>query len=168
MAKTESESSLNYAIGIDTTILATQVAGLLKGGNGETEMLILPKKVETVQTLKFTELLKEVEKQFQVSAESITNAMNGIKGIFPNFDPEKLTFQLNQIFFHYKKPKKEVDVAPEAVTEYAFSIKINLGGILELAGIISIDTLYLAIWNTKRESVLKQFNMADISALLPE
>lgn len=167
MAKTE--SGLNYAIGIDAILLKTPMTGLIKGGNGETEVLVLPNEVEKGQTLDFKTLLNEVAKQFNISAENITNAMSGIQGIFPSFDPEKLTFQLNQIFFHYKKEKKAegATTEPEAVTEYAFSIKINLGGILELAGIISIDTLYLAFWNTGRESVLKQFNMADLSALLP-
>lgn len=170
MATTDSKSGLNYAIGVDATILATPVAGLVKGGNEEIEVLILPTKVETVQTLNFDTLLKEIATQFKVPAADITKAMDGISAIFPSFDPKKLTFQLNQIFFHYKKEKKAEGATqePEATTEYAFSIKINLGGILELAGIISIDTLYLAIWNTNRESVLKQFNMADISALLPE
>lgn len=164
----DSNSGFRYAIGIDVTILKTQVAGLIEGGNG-TEILILPKEVETLQTLDFNTLLAEIGKQFNVSADQIKSAMGSIKAIFPNFDPQSLSFQLNQIFFHYKKDKgvegKEPD--PAALIEYAFSIKINLGGILELANIISIDTLYLAIWNTKRESVLKQFNMADISALLP-
>lgn len=164
MANEQSESGLNYAIGIDATILLTQVAGLLKGGTEGTEVLILPRNVETTKTLSFEALLKEISKQFHIEEKAIKDTMNGIKAIFPSFDPEKLTFQLNQIFFYYKKGKE----APNANTEYAFSIKINLGGILELAGVISIETLYMAIWDTSRKSVLKQFNMADITALLPE
>jgi hypothetical protein len=35
MTKEESTSGLNHAIGIDATILRTQVSGLIKGGNGE-------------------------------------------------------------------------------------------------------------------------------------
>lgn len=164
MANEQSESGLNYAIGIDATILLTQVAGLLKGGTEGTEVLILPRNVETRKTLSFEVLLKEISKQFHIEEKTIRDTMNGIKAILPRFDPEKLTFQLNQIFFYYKKGKE----AANATTEYAFSIKINLGEILNLAGVISIETLYMAIWDTTRQSVLNQFNMVDISALLPD
>lgn len=165
MANEQLESGLNYAIGIDATILLTQVSGLLKGGAEGTEVLILPKSVETTKTLNFETLLKEISKQFHIEENTIKSSMENIKAVLPEFDPQKMTFQLNQIFFHYKKENKE---ATDAVTEYAFSIKINLGGALSLAGVISINTLYMAIWNTTRESVLKQFNMVDLSALLPE
>lgn len=162
MANEQLESGLNYALSIDATILLTQVSGLLKGGAEGTEVLILPKNVETAKTLNFEDLLNEIAKQFHIEADKIKSTMENIKTILTEFDPQKLTFQLNQIFFHYKKEAKD------EVTEYAFSIKINLGGALSLAGVISVETLYMAIWNTKRESVLKQFNMADITALLPE
>lgn len=162
------ESGLKYAICIDATILKNKVAGFIEGGNG-TEVLILPKEVEALQTLDFQTLLKEVARQFHLPEEEITTAIKGIQAIFPDFNPEDLTFQLNQIFFHYKKKGTGAETAedPASFMEYAFSIKINLGKALELAGILSIETLYLAIWNTKLESVLKQFKMADISALLP-
>lgn len=164
MANEQLESGLNYALSIDATILLTQVSGLVKSGNDGTEVLILPKNVETAKTLNFEDLLNEIAKQFHIEADKIKSTMENIKTILTDFDPQNMTFQLNQIFFHYKKVKD----ANDAVTEYAFSIKINLGGALSLAGVISVETLYMAIWNTKRESVLKQFNMVDIKALLPE
>jgi hypothetical protein len=165
MANKESVSGFNYAIGMDAIVLKQQIAGLIKGGTDGTEVLIVPKKVEVVQTLDFQTLCDEVAKQFDVPEDKIKDAMTSIHGIFPNFKAEELTFQLNQIFFHYKAGGT---TDSKSLTEYAFSIKINLGGILELTGIISIDSLYLAIWNTTRKSVLKQFNMSDISSLLPE
>lgn len=159
---TGNEDQLQFALGMDLTILKTKVAGMVKSGDGKTQVLVLPAKVETASKLSFKDLLEEISKQFGINKDSINTAMDNIKTIFPKFDPEKLTFQLNQIFFYYNKE------AAGPTTEYAFSIQINLGGLFELAGVLSIETLYMAIWNTKRVSVLKQLGMADLSTLLPQ
>lgn len=159
---TGNEDQLQFALGMDLTILKTKVAGMVKSGDGKTQVLVLPAKVETASQLSFKDLLEEISKQFGINKDSISTAMDNIKTIFPKFDPEKLTFQLNQIFFYYNKE------AAGSTTEYAFSIQINLGGLLELAGVLSIETLYMAIWKTQRASVLKQLGMADLSTLLPQ
>lgn len=159
---TGNEDQLQFALGMDLTILKTKVAGMVKSSDGKTQVLVLPAKVETASQLSFKDLLEEISKQFGINKDSISTAMDNIKTIFPKFDPEKLTFQLNQIFFYYNKE------AAGSTTEYAFSIQINLGGLLELAGVLSIETLYMAIWKTQRASVLKQLGMADLSTLLPQ
>ncbi len=169
MGNKDADANFNFAIGVDATILKTKVAGYIKGGNGKTEILVLPTDVDTIQTLSFSEITQAVAHQFNIDEDEMKSKITGIKDIFSEFDPDKLTFQLNQIYFYYKKEEPATTGGEASVTtEYAFSIKINLGGLLNLADIVSIDSLYLAIWNINEESVLKRFNMADLSALRPQ
>lgn len=160
----EENEGMQYAIGIDASILKTKLSGLLKGSKEDTQVLILPTLAEKQSKLTFDELLEAVAEQFKINKEKTTAAIKSITDIFPEFEPDELSFELNQIFFYYQKEKE----AESGTIEYAFSIKINLGGLLNLANILTIESLYMAIWNTERESVLKEFKMDDLTNLLPE
>lgn len=160
----KNDSDLNFALALDATILETKVGGFLQKKDNVTEVLVLPTEVDPDKILTLKDLVFDIGKHFGISESTITEKLNSIKTIFPNFNPDDVSFQLKQLFFYMKTGSEKEN---ENVKEYALSIKINLKGSLDFASIISIDTLYLAVWNTKRKVVLEEMKLADLSELLP-
>lgn len=160
------EPSMKFAVAIGAEILKTEVEGFFKKENKMTEILILPKTVKESKGMNLDEMLKAVNKQFGADTDKIKRA---IENIAPNIKLKDLNFRLNQIFFYMQKEEGKTEGEEKGVDikEYAFSITIGFVGTLNLADIIEVKALNLAVWNTKRKPVLKQLNMADISQLLP-
>lgn len=128
--------------------------------------------------------------------QTIENGLSGIGKEGSSFDIKKLTFQLQAAFFYKEIPakgesapetsnkknasnKKEASGATqeptdkttseetkEGFTEYAFAISVDTTEALPDLGFAKLNSLFFAVWNTQRTSVLRQIGAGQIDNML--
>lgn len=58
--------------------------------------------------------------------------------------------------------------AEKGFTEYAFAVSVNMADALPNFGFIKLNSLFVAVWNTERENVLKQIGAGNITRMLQQ
>jgi Sec-independent protein translocase protein TatA len=161
---------MSLAVGVNFELLKTELAAMYEKGKSESQILLLPTKVDSPATVSLGEMIDEFKKAFGMDEKSAKQIEDSLKSVTEegentksNFDPEKIRFQLQAAFVYRKAPKEG-----DAETEYAFAIKVDLGEALPDMGFLKLNSLSIAVWNTERSAILRQMGTGNITNLLKE
>lgn len=184
--------NLNFALGINFDLLKTNLAAMYEKNEEGSKILLLPTTVNSPTSVTLEEMIKEFNKAFGMSdddAKKISDSLNGVKKEDKAFDIKQITVQLQAAFFYKNSPakkentpdtpKKESETAStesatattpaeteNEFTEYAFAVSVNMADALPDLGFIKLNSLFVAIWNTERNSVLSQIGAGQIDNML--
>lgn len=165
MAENISES-ISMRLGANFTLLRTPLfAGVQKLADDGYELLVTPTDDLSGPGMTIQEMVDDINKMMGKKAtdggldsEAVQNqlsALNHNSGV----DFTTIRISLNQAFVHYKSSDKSV--------EYAICIVVDAKELLPSdVGLINIQNLTLAVWNTTRPAVLKRMGLEDSKALL--
>ncbi len=172
---------MNLALGINFDLLKTNLSATYEKSGEGSKILLLPTKVTSPNSVTLGEMVAEfksafgmedAEKNIKGNLESIQNANSPIKW-------ENITFQLQAAFFYKEmpaagtpkpgqNPSGEGSEGNAGTTEYAFAIGVNMADALPNLGFIRLNSLFIALWNTERSSVLEQMGTGNISRMLQQ
>lgn len=155
------------AVGMNAQFLKTDVSGYVAKDDKTLEILICPTNMQTSKVCTLGEILEDITKQFGIEEEEMKGKINTACSIF-GLTVDSLKFSLHQIFFYRKSVKAETEGGKDTViTEFAFSVEIASDTPIGLAGILTISSFYLCVWNTNRKQVLDTLKMDELINLLP-
>lgn len=109
-------------------------------------------------------MIADFKRAFNMSEEDskkIESNLNAVKKEGSSFDVNAISFQLQSAFLYNDSPKEG-----EGVTEYAFAISVDMSDALPDLGFVKLNSLFIAVWNTKREAVLRQIGTGNITKML--
>lgn len=184
--------SLNFALGINFDLLKTNLAAMYEKNEEGSKILLLPTTVNSPTSVTLEEMITDFKKAFGMSdddSKKISDSLNGVKKEDKAFNIDQITFQLQAAFFYKNSPakkentpdtpKKESETAStesatattpaeteNEFTEYAFAVSVNMADALPDFGFIKLNSLFVAIWNTERNSVLRQIGAGQIDNML--
>lgn len=155
--------NMNLALGANLELLKTPLSVMLeKSGNGY-KILLLPTKLDSPHSVTLGEMVDEFKSAFNMGddvKEKITNSLKSVSDDENSFDPNKIKFQLQSAFLY-------LDSNTEPKTkEYALAISVDTSDALPSLGFVKLNSLYVAVWNTEREAVLRQIGSGNISSML--
>jgi hypothetical protein len=165
------EKKMNLAVGLNFDLLKTNLAAMFENDESGSKILLLPTKVDSPSTVSLNEMVDEFKEAFSLgndadkirgSLESVTKE-GGDGGDKKKFDPLAITVQLQSAFIYKTIPAKG-----DGELEYAIAVAVNMADALPSLGFLKVNSLFLAVWNTERESVLRQIGTGNISNMLKE
>lgn len=154
---------LSMRLGANFTLLRTPLfAGIQKLGEDGYELLVTPTDNLAGPGMTIQEMVEDINKMMgkegNLDAETVQKELSALK---PNasVDFSKIRISLNQAFVHYKSSDDSV--------EYAICIMVDAKELLPSdVGLINLQNLTLAVWNTTRSSVLARMGLDSGTALL--
>lgn len=188
--------NMNLALGINFDLLKTNLAAMYEKDSTGSRILLLPTAVNSPNPVTLDEMIKDFKNAFGMTEEDsqkISGSLDSVKKEGSSFNINKITFQLQAAFLYKEMPapaKAEGEKAnndPAAnlptqeesgnndpkennkgKTEYAFAISVNMADALPDFGFVKLNSLFVAVWNTERESVLKQIGTGNITRMLQQ
>lgn len=162
--------SMNLALGVNFDLLKTNLAAVFEKDEKSSRILLVPTKTDSPTPVTLKEMTEDFKKAFGMTDEDSTkfeNSLNAVKKEDSQLKLDEITFQLQSAFFYKEIPQKEEGKEPEkGVTEYAFAISVDMADALPDLGFVKLNSLFLAVWNTKREAVLRQIGTGNITKML--
>ncbi len=176
--------NMNLVLGVNFDLLKTNLAAIYEKTDQKSALLVMPITVNSPNTVKLGEMVDEFKDAF-----GIEGAEDKIKGNLENVQNEKspfkwdeIDFQLKAAFLYKEMPGKQTEgtekasetqsgsgaVSDNGFTEYAFAISVDVSNALPRLGVIEINSLFVAVWNTERTSVLAQMGIGNISRMLQQ
>lgn len=175
------ELKTHVMAGINFQILKTELTACFQKNTEGFQILVFPTDQESDKGMTVREMIDELKKLLSKSGaqleeggqqmeQDITNAITDISDPENSksdeekkkFDPLALEVCLQQVFLYYKKS------GSETTFEYAFKFELDLGSVLPDFGLISVDKLFVAVWNTNRKKILQKMGLCDIDEVLEE
>lgn len=156
--------NMNLALGANFDLLKTNLAAVFEKDEKGSKILLIPTKVNSPTPVTLGEMIADFKKAFGMSDEDskkIESHLNAVKKEGSSFDVNAITFQLQSAFFYKDSPKEG-----KKVTEYAFAISVDMADALPDLGFAKLNSLFIAIWNTERETVLRQIGTGAIDEML--
>lgn len=158
-------SEMKFTMVGNMMFLKNEFNGIVEKGGDTTKVLIAPvhvQKADGSTRFSFKELGEEIDATFKINSSSVLKAVSdGLKTVLGDkCKIEEIQFELTQLFLYTETGRD---------TEYAFCIKAFFDGALpDLGGILKLNWIGVAFWNTTRAEVVKQMNLGTVSELLPK
>ncbi|MGB5156029.1 hypothetical protein [Desulfobacterium sp. N47] len=168
---TDDQSELNYKnpsvlFGGDLTIFKTPVSGVYYHENNDDILLIYQATDAKPVGVKVSDINVQMQSMFDLIGVKAPEAIDVLSAIPENIKDiiKDYTLSLHVIYLKVAKTN------PEASVEYALWISIDLDDEkkTELKGKLPVvlDSLFLKIWSTKDDEVLKNMNISQIEQLI--
>lgn len=157
--------SMNLALGANFDLLKTNLAAVFEKDEKGSKILLTPTKIDSPTPVTLGEMIADFKSAFNMSeedAKKIESNLDAVKKEGSSFDVNAITFQLQSAFLYNDSPKE----GGERVTEYAFAISVDMSDALPDLGFVKLNSLFIAVWNTKREAVLRQIGTGNITKML--
>lgn len=173
--------NMNLALGANFDLLKTNLAAMFEKDETGSKILLVPTKIDSPTPVTLEEMIADFKSAFGMKDEDsnkIESSLNAVKKEGSKFDVNKITFQLQAAFFYKdmpaaqstagndKNPPAETQNANQGITEYAFAISVDMSDALPDLGFVKLNSLFLAVWNTEREAVLRQIGTGNITKML--
>ncbi len=155
---------MNLALGINFDLLKTNLAAVLEKDEKGSKILLVPTKVDSPTPVTLGEMIADFKSAFNMSKEDsdkIGSSLDAVKKEGSSFDVNAITFQLQSAFLYKDSPKEG-----EGPTEYAFAISVDMSDALPDLGFVKLNSLFISVWNTERQAVLRQIGTGNITKLL--
>lgn len=156
--------SMNLALGANFDLLKTNLAAVFEKDDNGSKILLVPTKIDSPTPVTLGEMINDFKKAFGMNEEDskkIESSLDAVKKEGSAFDVNKITFQLQSAFLYKDSPKEG-----EGATEYAFAISVDMSEALPDLGFVKLNSLFIAVWNTERETVLHQIGTGNITKML--
>lgn len=167
--------SMNLALGVNFDLLKTNLSAMFEKDDKGSKILLLPTKVDSPNPVTLGEMVEDFKKAFGMNekdSEGIKNSLEAVKKEGSTFNPDAITFKLQSAFFYKNMPKQAAANAqnPETQTagetEYAFAVSVDMADALPDLGFVKLNSMFIAVWNTERETVLQQIGTGKITHML--
>ena len=155
--------SLSMQLGAEFTLLRTPLfAGVKKKGEDGYELLVTPTDALAGPGMTIREMVADVNKLMgkadALNAEQVEcqlSTLNPNSGV----DFTQIRIALTQAFVHY--------TSSDSAVEYAICIVVDAHELLPAdMGLVNINRLTLAVWNTTRPAVLERMGLGGNTSLL--
>ena len=158
--------NMNLALGANFDLLKTNLAAVFEKDDKGSKILLVPTKIDSPTPVTLGEMIADFKKAFGMSDEDskkIGGTLDAVatKKEGSEFDVNAITFQLQSAFLYKDSPKEGT-----GVTEYAFAISVDMADALPDLGFVKLNSLFIAVWNTERETVLRQIGTGNIARML--
>ena len=156
--------NMNLALGANFDLLKTNLAAVFEKDEKGNKILLVPTKIDSPTPVTLGEMIEDFKNTFGMSKEDsdkIGSSLEAVKKEGSNFDPNAITFQLQSAFLYRYAPKEG-----EGVTEYALAISVDMSDALPDLGFVKLNSLFIAVWNTQREAVLRHIGTGNITKML--
>lgn len=156
--------NMNLALGANFDLLKTNLAAMFEKDEKGTKMLLIPTKIDSPVPVTLGEMVADFKNAFGMGEEDskkIGSSLDAVKKEGSKFDPNAITFQLQSAFFYKDSPKEG-----EGTTEYAVAVSVDMSDALPDLGFVKLNSLFIAVWNTEREVVLRQIGTGNITKML--
>lgn len=156
--------SMNLALGANFELLKTNLTGVFEKDEKGSRVLLAPTKVDNPTSVTLGEMISDFKNAFGMSTEDskkIEDNLNNVKKEGSSFDINKIAFQLQAAFLYRDAPTNGT-----ATTEYAFAVSVDMSDALPDFGFVKLNSLFVAMWNTDRQAVLRQIGTGNISNML--
>lgn len=158
---------MSMALKVDFELLKTNLNAIYEkdGEKNESTILVIPTKTENPESVKIGEIVEAFK---SLSGGDPTENISGTIGSLSDdkdsngFSVDNIAFTLHAAYLYKKTAAEDKD----SVTEYAFAIAMDLSEAMPKFPLGTINSISLAIWNTKREGVLANMNMGSAAKLL--
>lgn len=173
--------SMNLALGVNFDLLKTNLAAVFEKDEKGSKILLAPTKIDSPTPVTLGEMIADFKSAFGMSDEDskkIESSLNAVKKEGSSFNPNAITFQLQAAFFYKdmpaapkkegegKEPTAETQDTDQGTTEYAFAISVDMSDALPDLGFVKLNSLFIAVWNTEKEAVLRQIGTGNITKML--
>ncbi len=160
---------INLSLGVKFTILKTDLQAVFSKNEGEIKVLVAPTDAIANQSMSIGEVIDEIKKLMggeKVDEENlkgeITNAVSTVNGEGKgDVDIKNVTFMIRQAFLYYYKKKDN-----SSGMEYAFSLEISFDNMMKEIDFLSLDSISLSLWTTKRSKIIEQMGIFNIDEYL--
>lgn len=154
---------MNLALGANVELLKTPLSVMYEKSGKNHKILLLPTKLDSPHSVTLEEMVEEFKSAFGMGddvKEKLTNSLKTVSDDENSFAPNKFKFQLQSAFLY-------LDSSTEPITkEYALAISVDTSDALPSLGFVKLNSVYIAVWNTEREAVLRQIGSGNISSML--
>ncbi|MBB2183597.1 hypothetical protein H0486_11995 [Lachnospiraceae bacterium MD1] len=165
---------VNINAGITFTLLGTSFTAVFEKTAKQIQFILLPTPGQEDKSFTIQEICDGINDQLKqwsggtdnpVKTSDVTDQMKD----YMSADKKDPTFlsnyrvKLNEIFLYITK---DLGDSPLTTVEYAFSISINKDDADLGFQFISLDSVFVNIWNTERANILSKMTMGDIQKLL--
>lgn len=153
------KDKMNALAGATIDIIGTEfVIEFLKKGEGGYTLLLIPTKVDEAPGTDLQQMINAVNGFFGKKAEVDTSELDTLvkEGGLSSFKEVNIHLAMAFLYINKDKDKEEKEI------EYAFQIKAtNLDKLIPkgIGTFITIKDVQLAIWNTKREKIIKEMEL---------
>lgn len=167
--------SMNLALGVNFNLLDTNLSAMFEKDDEGSKILLLPTKVDSPNPVKLGKMVEDFQKAFGMKdGEEIKSSLTAVaaKKEGSTFNPDAITFKLQSAFFYKNMPKQAAADAQNAATqtagetEYAFAVSVDMADALPDLGFAKLNSMFIAVWNTERETVLQQIGTGKITHML--
>lgn len=167
--------SMNLALGVNFDLLDTNLSAMFEKDDKGSKILLLPTKVDSPNPVKLGKIVEDFQKAFGMNekdSKEIENSLDAVKKEGSTFNPDAITFKLQSAFFYKNMPKQAAADAQNAATqtagetEYAFAVSVDMADALPDLGFAKLNSMFIAVWNTERETVLRQIGTGKITHML--
>lgn len=164
--------SMNLALGANFNLLKTNLAAMFEKDETSNKILLVPTKINSPTPVTLKEMVDDFKSAFGMSDEDSKKIGNTLDAVATpkgekKFDVNAITFQLQAAFLYKEIPAAQAEAeAQKGVTEYAFAISVDMADALPDLGFVKLNSLFVAVWNTEREAVLRQIGTGNIAKIL--
>lgn len=156
--------NMNLALGANFDLLKTNLSAVFEKDADGSKILLAPTKIDSPTPVTLGEMMDDFKKAFGMSEEDsqkIEKNLDAVRKEGSQFDVKAITFQLQSAFLYKDSPKEK-----EGITEYAFAMSVDMSDALPDLGFVKLNSLFIAVWNTERETVLRQIGTGNITKML--
>ncbi|HIZ06198.1 MAG TPA: hypothetical protein H9950_07575 [Candidatus Bacteroides avicola] len=163
----------NFATGVSFNLLKVDFQAILEKSDTGTRALVLPTKADNPPTVSLGEITDEFKKALNIDGAdaNIKEKINAVKKEGKSINPDEIKFQLAAAFLYIEMPNEPKKEEPKnedskTTTEYALAINVDLQDALPDFGAFKLNSVFIAVWNTKRKAVLKNIGAGEITEML--
>ncbi|MDE6314166.1 MAG: hypothetical protein K2M46_11230 [Lachnospiraceae bacterium] len=161
--------NLNAAIGLDFSLIGTKLHALYKKETKGYKILLIPSIQEECEGITVGDLINDIKKLSkgvtgtEADTSEIDNALSSVKQEESPLD--KIKIVLNMAYLYIADDGEEKS---EKIMEFAFNLNITTEGLIpkEIQGIVDVQHIGIAVWNTNRKQILDKMTIAKIEDYL--
>ncbi len=160
-------ATMNLTTGANFDFLKVHLLAMFEKSDKGCKVLVCPTTVEEPKTVYLNDIVDDFKRMFQ-DEEVKGKIENELNNLVPQTnDFNNIGFKLNTVFLYADKPSEQPTVAAgdnKTTGEYALAVSVEIPD-LDF-GFIKFNSIFFAIWNTKRKKVLETMNFGSIEDML--
>lgn len=156
--------NMNLALGANFDLLKTNLSAVFEKDADGSKILLAPTKIDSPTPVTLGEMMDDFKKAFGMSdkdSQEIESKLEAVKEKDSQFNVKDITFRLQSAFLYKDSPKEGT-----GITEYAFAMSVDMSDALPDLGFAKLNSLFIAVWNTEKETVLRQIGTGKISNMV--
>ncbi|HEX3021469.1 MAG TPA: hypothetical protein VHP81_03650 [Lachnospiraceae bacterium] len=167
--------ALQAQLGVNFTLLGSDFTAMYEKTEKGYSVLLMPVNQADNKGITIDKLLEDVKKLMgggDVDASQLTDSLNAVQKDSGTSGGKTIDVNSIRVFvrtaYLYINSSDQADAATNTgKTEYAFKLDIDMSSLLPPSiDLINIDTLSLAVWNTKRPKILDMMHLESVDKLL--